>query len=901
MASNGRPRDAWRATASNEPAAAGRPGRRRDDRGGSRKWLGAALLLAALGGVIAGLFVYLWPPPDPVLLAIPVTEYAHPDWPPNPWAEADARGFRDRFGGDSAQAFQVQEKGRILRELNQAADDSRGVNRRRPVVVYLSALGVAIDGKVHLIPGDGRPDEPASWLPLDELLQPLRRTSTPLLLILDVRPVTSPRAVLSGADVNEELDAALAKLTAADDLPFHVLTANNPPDGANVIHPLRRTAFGLALAQAAGGAADGWNPDRRKDGRVSVSELAAYVREVTNSAAVKYGHPPQLPRLHGKGPDVKLLPVPAAGPAPPPSLGDPEEYPGWLRDAWKQRDEWVEKDRLHLRAPRLVRHLNGAAVRAERQVLAGRDAKGVADQFGPVLGELREAAKGQTLPVPLVRSVARVRRDPRIDVRAAEAALRPVFDKIRSPAPPPAPKADEKGAKEDDLKGAMAAVWGKPPDAPAHDATAAALFGFALELKEPTHQQVKQLAELARGFKPRPKHAELVVLDVIDGLPAERVRRWRAGTFRTILEATRAAEEAVACDGRCLPWIRGRVEDADKVRREALRVLCDPNASDEAMWEAAGRLERVVPDCTAVRDAAGVLERAFAEHEETRAVLTDLGAAFPHDLAPVPEAVATGWAALAEDFRRLHALLRPPAKSQLPSPDELRRATDSTRANRAQLRSLVQVPDGASPRLLERALGWPWWTQRERADLLGRLDAAGREAAGRVLAGWPQPSGQEPAAPPRASPRVAADSARDARRVVDLLGLADGPDAAELTVKADGLGPTPDPGAATELARRARAAWREKLPAEYRQADLGRQAAAGWAVDPGDVPATARGGAGANPELPDRRRQEKEFHDWLGARYRREADAARVLNVKAAANVAAALHALGSDFLEWSP
>src|SRR5262245_3157105 len=102
MPSTRRPQDAWKA---DSPAA---PARVRA--GNSRRWFWAALAVAALAGVTAGLFVYLRPDPEPVLLAIPVMQYAHPDWPPNPWAEADARGLRERFGGDSAQAFQVQEK-----------------------------------------------------------------------------------------------------------------------------------------------------------------------------------------------------------------------------------------------------------------------------------------------------------------------------------------------------------------------------------------------------------------------------------------------------------------------------------------------------------------------------------------------------------------------------------------------------------------------------------------------------------------------------------------------------------------------------------------------------------------------------------------------------------------------
>src|SRR5206468_1999643 len=127
----------------------------------SRRWFGAALILAALAGVIVGLFFYLRPDPEPVLLAFPVTQYSQNDWSPNPWAEADAHGIRERFSHDSAESFQNQEKARILRELNRAADDSRGKDKRRPVVVSLSALGTVADGTVYIIPGDARPEDPS--------------------------------------------------------------------------------------------------------------------------------------------------------------------------------------------------------------------------------------------------------------------------------------------------------------------------------------------------------------------------------------------------------------------------------------------------------------------------------------------------------------------------------------------------------------------------------------------------------------------------------------------------------------------------------------------------------------------------------------------------------------------
>src|SRR5262245_21244264 len=103
MASSGRPQDVWKSFTPARPPGAGRaPARSR--------WFAASLAVVALVGVVAGLLFYLWPDPAPVILAIPVSSYNNPDWPPNPWVEEDARGLFERAPEGGAQTFQAQEK-----------------------------------------------------------------------------------------------------------------------------------------------------------------------------------------------------------------------------------------------------------------------------------------------------------------------------------------------------------------------------------------------------------------------------------------------------------------------------------------------------------------------------------------------------------------------------------------------------------------------------------------------------------------------------------------------------------------------------------------------------------------------------------------------------------------------
>jgi hypothetical protein len=857
MSNPGRPQDVWKNSAAGNKPTAGNSGTQNTTR---KRWFAAALFVVLLGGTLAGLLVYLWPDPTPTLLAIPVTAYENPDWSPNPFAESDARGFLERAGGESAQAFQAQEKELILRELARVASSSRS----RPLVVYISALGVSDGGKVSLIPSGGQPDKPETWLPLEEILSPLRRTAAPRLLILDIRPVTDPRAVLTGEDVNESLDATLARLTKAGDLPFFVLTANTPAEGANVLRPLHRTTFGLALAQGAGGEADGWNPDRKRDGRVSVRELAAYVRELTNHASLTAGLPPQLPQLHGTADDFDVFHVPRGGPPALPVSADAEPYPDYLQAAWKDRDAWIA-DSLQLRAPRVVRQFGLTTSRAERRWMAGGNLETIKANFDTFATRLREVRTTLTSVVQPAASVARALRKPGVNQIVARDALQSVFNRILEAPGPDRDKA---------LTQAIAVVGDKPPDAEPFDATAAAIFSFARNLEKPTHDQMKQLATLISRIKPRPRHAELVTISLIGELPAEQVEKWPSQTVRVLLEVAALAEEAVACDGRCLPWIKTDLAKADETRRKALRDLCDPKSPEKVRRAAVTELEAVRSDYTAVRGATVALMETRTEHEETRAVLADLAVNFPTEAATLPEVAAKTWSDLTEDFMRVKHLLTVPAQPRLPDSGVLGLARQSLRANRLQLMGLLRVPDSGSVRQLESLLRWRAWSQPERAKLLSTLASTDQAAARKVLEHWPKEPPAREATAPESKGRTRAIARETTLRWLAVLRMADAKGIDDLDARVRGeRGSEP-----TEVARNAslvREAVRRQFPSEYATTDPVRQAAIGWAVDTDDAPAfpQQKPTGPPNPELPDQRAAEAEFHEWL-ARTRYAADAA---------------------------
>jgi len=727
-----KPKDAWRAAA---PAGTtpGMPGKKKPA-GNPRRWLVAALAVLGLGGILAGLAFFFWPEPDPVLLALPVSEYADPAWPPNPWAMQEARAYGERFGDDGTKAFPDQEKARLLRALTQLADDSRGAKKGQPIVAILTIQGIAVNGVPYLLPADAKPGDPSTWLKLDDILQPLRKTDVSRLLILDVRPVNSPHSVQPTSDVNDELDAALAKLESANDLPFLVLNAATTSVGAAAVRPLKRTAFGLALNQGLGGHADGWNAERTKDQRVYAKELAAYVREATHTATKSFGHPPQLPKMYGTGKDFLLRHVPKSGAIALPALADPEAVPEWWNESEKFNDAWVKGF-----GPRRLPNISIAGNLAREQALAywlaGYDPAAIAARFTPKEQDRRAAMAAAPPLVPPANTLARMRSNPEFTakVAAAQALLAPVFDKIR-----------DGGGKPEELMAVQAPAWAKAAEHPA-EAVCEAALKFALALEDVKFEQVQKTAATVAGFRPKAKPYEWVVFEFVAGFAPELVKEWPKGTLRRVMLLIPTMGEATSTDGRNLPWIRTPAEAAEAKATKALVALGNAESSDAEVREAVPLLDEVRQENVRVKAAAAVLTATRAEYEDARAELSDLGAEFPQEFAAIPADVASTWAALADAFNKAEGLLAPPESAKaLPALEPFSQAKDGLQVARTSLRAMVKVPAEASVRQLERALAWPGWNMADRAALIPRYVQESRNAATKMLNAWPSgPSGLE--------------------------------------------------------------------------------------------------------------------------------------------------------------
>lgn len=854
-----RSQNAWKLN-----APAGRTAKPAERRGPAR-WFVAAAVVLALGGAIVGLLTFVRPPAKPVLLALAVTQYSHPDWPPNPFAEPDAAGFRERFGVDSASAVQVQERGRILRELNQLADDSRGSAKGRPVVVYLSALGTVQDGVVYFFPGDARPGDPTTWLPLDEVLAPLRRTDAPRLLVLDLRPVMGVRTVLPTEDANEALDAALAKLDAAGDLPFFVLNANTPAAGPNLVRPLKRSVFGVSLAQAAGGAADRWNAGRSSDGQVSVAELAGYVRDATAAGATAMGLPPQVPKLHGKGEDFSLIPVPSEGPAALPAPGDLEEMPAWLTDAWKERDAW-KTEGIHRRIPRLYRQLQQACLRAEIHWLAGSDPKPLQDELASQLADLRKTKALYPAKTPPAYSIARVEqanggRVPKLE--EVTRSLAPVFARIK----------DLDGTKPEDLLKVQQELWTKPVDASPWTATVKAVLRFAATLENVTQEQAKALATTLAGFKPVPPQPELLPIFLFADSPKELAKRWPDrpfSTFQMWLEAAQGAERCVAiADARAIDdAIRKHISETDLECARAMSTLANPESPDSALLKATAKLEKGRRDY-GFADELHDRSRLLGTVDDARAMLFGIADGFPMDHVPASsvetELVATIRTANVNNAKRdAYLIAEILSRPVLPAPA----ATDS-------------------PRDCEGKLAWPGWTQSQRVELVKTLLAGSNAASTKLLGSWPTQALANPPPVPSQTAAVAQHSMRMRNRTLAVIELS--------FAKIDPIQPN----------QPLRPILEERLPLLFKTLRSQRERAAiGWAIDPKDVSAIEAAGNkySVNPEPIVYRDAAVAVQRWLAEnRYAPTATELRLAETKAAFDASARLEAVRRELLDWSP
>lgn len=847
MADTGNRRDDWRTT---RPARPGRPAGK--GKTGRRVAL-AAVVVALLIGLVLSLPLFVNKTREPICFAVPVVEYhklRDSRWPPNPWAESDAHGLRDRFTGDSAQAFQHQEKATFLRELSNAV--KRADDEKRPLVVYYTALGTMANDTPYLLPADARPHDPSSWLTLDELLDPMKRGTTPRLLVLDVRPVRSSRAAMPTGDVNELLDA---KLSSAE-LPFLVLTANTPAAGPLNLPTVRHTAFGLALERGALGSADGWLPNERPNQELTARELCLYARECTHTATGGT----QRPQLYGSGPDFLLLTLPPDRAVPPePS---PLAYPNFLANAWAD----IDKARglgLPGRAPRAFRQQTDAAVDADAGWIAGASEQALKDRFDGTFTAFRNELAGQALAPPevVVSSVAHWRQKTpgtEAHLKAAAEGLQPVLALLKSDTFVELRTTDKSKATEK-FEAELGKV--KLADTVPFEAVVAVLWAAAVD--SPQVWVAKELLAVADKLPllKKPALAELAALQLLATIPESREAKARTEAAAAWLDATAAAEAAVVFDARALPLVKGRLEKAEKVYREEAVALVDPDTPRVRFARIAENLRAVQAEYGTIRDDAAVATEAWRRVQDVRAALADLSDRYPHEFTRAAGGGACSLTELTDAFLTVDSQLQSDAP---PDFAKLKRDSAAIQSRLMAVVGVLKLP-AVGQTVSESALDWPGWTAAERK----RIADGVQDTAGDVLSKWPTASsGREPAAPTKVGREVFFGSVCRLRNRADLIRLWDEPRAKQ--IRTELTSGTPPADRFTRLAADVSVELRTE-PKKRFDASEAERPFVGWAVWSDDVPALPAGDpARTNPEVVFARDADTRFGRWLaGERYAR--------------------------------
>ncbi len=852
----------WRTGAPRAAAAPPGPGR------GTRRFVAVALLLAAAGAVV-GALLWIRPAEPPLLLSVPVGEYRDPAWPPNPWPEQDTAAvqaaFPDLAGRETAYGFQE------LHLLQSKLQALANVKAGQPLIVHLTALAAAHDGAVHVLPGDARPGEPSTWLPLDMVLDVLAACPAKhKLLLLDVaHPLaadppggTPGRGPLADA-VADRLDDQLRARADAGRLPFFVLTSCSKGELSLPLDEEQLSAFAFYVADGLRGAADGFNPDRRADGRVRVRELADFAAARVARWARECRGLRQTPHLYGDAKDFDLT----ARPQPAPERPAARPYPGWLLAGWKERDDWLARGAFRA-APAAFNALQAALPRAERDWRLG----GRPERVETNLKDARSAAqsardRAKPEPPPPLRSLAAWQVPEKLAAEWSpliESFLTARATAATNPKDAEKAQADRQAfiqkttANEDARKAAAALVWRR-----------------LLSDNSPKPEVVADLSALLDAVQPQPT-TESQAAHRLAAWQRPGGTQWPPGAARQLLQTEDAANRAIAAGPAAFPWAKGLYAAAAKLRDDGEALLFNPTTRRrDEQARAADLMKQAEATFAAAADQMTKVQAARAAVEETAAVL----------MATAVSAAEEGrderpWREAARAFADLAARLeQPPPARELPL-GEWESATGRLSVAVAQLRAGYQpaavkkrIDDLASPgrvgeyqSLVALARG-PLLPAAERKRAWDAAGAVGEKLYEQVRAAdAAEDAAHQPPPTARPAPPPLADEAdrreRRAQVSVELLRAAglekvDDLEAARQAALAD-PGPKWD-----VLAAALRAAWAVRLP-EQAKALADRKA---WAaadrrerfLPPADRPPAA---------VQVRHQDRDEFLDWLAGYYR---------------------------------
>lgn len=586
----------------------------------------------------------------------------------------------------------------------------------RPLVVFLGGAASVTDGRIELAAGAPGADHPRNRLTLTEVLEQVRAAPPAhRLVVLDFR-----------SEQADWVPAAEAALKNVPDPQRLVLFCRGPGERSHASTSRRGAVFVRYWAEAVRGAADGWNADGTRDGRVSVGETAAFVRSRVTRWSERNGTSPQTPWLTGDGADFVLGPATA----PTATEAEPAADPSKMLEAWAVQDAWLNDGRAD-RAPAEFARLQRALLRMERDWLAGQSPDAARRTFDAELANINTAAAATLAPgVPDVLLTA-----PAPDVAQAEQLRRYL---VRNEG--------------------VAEPTEKPPAA-----TPSVILAVASADPPPTGLQLKRLAKWLADAEPEPASLSSLLLRrlAVEPVPPDRTARLLRDTVE--FEQLSRRVEFVA-------WGKVGLERAftqwtATVAFAGSPGFADPATADRTLTELEESLRSLAFAADSHRAAVTTLrrgERVLANSAELDRLQASL---VPPQ--PLPDLNATTLAAntWAKQATEVEAAVRSAMASfQSPELAAVRRKAEGSGAG------LREVAD------LDRVLAFPLIPAKERAELwaartalASKLDDAVSEldrqddddfANGRRVPAWADPREQPP-------PRTWVPSKPPARPVVE--------------------------------------------------------------------------------------------------------------------------------------
>jgi hypothetical protein len=376
------------------------------------------LLLAgimALGGAFIAWLILIGRFDSPMLLTIPITQY-DPPWPVNPLADRDSELLIQNHFPDVVRqkAYTSQSQPALGRELQNLDKVRAG----KSLVVHLCAEAIVREGIVYLLPANAKPENPASWLPLTDVLKWIGNSpAREKLLVLDImRPNADPRLGIPANDVSDHVQRLLHAMDEADQLRFWVLCACAEGQLSLVSQHLGQSVFSFYLNEGLSGYADGYPPLGKRTGRVCVQELASFLRARVDRWTVANRGVHQTPVLFGKGPDFALAVLPHSKPKREPEAEPAGAFPPSVAQGWQLRDTWIQSGAFRA-APGALRQLEETLIRAEKRCRAGPDT--YTDPASKIKSLAREVDEVQSRRQPRTRSVVEAARQKGMQADAA--------------------------------------------------------------------------------------------------------------------------------------------------------------------------------------------------------------------------------------------------------------------------------------------------------------------------------------------------------------------------------------------------------------------------------------------------------------------------------------------------